>query len=123
MDIEIFTSALDDKVLNLLKDEDSLSWIKNLLTNGNEVMGIKEKDIKSIELTKNYELSQDNADDDNIFTLIDQLKKLNGTKMSTNRLNTRKLASNFESVLYKKLLKRSKSPRRTRVKLRFQMMK
>ena len=71
------------------------------MTNGNEVMGIKEKDIKSIELTKNYELSQDNADDDNIFTLIDQLKKLNGTKMSTNRLNTRKLASNFESVLYK----------------------
>ena len=114
LDIEIFTSALDDKVLNLLKDEDSLSWIKNLLTNGNEVMGIKEKDIKSIELTKNYELSQDNADDDNIFTLIDQLKKLNGTKMSTNRLNTRKLASNFESVLYKKLLKRSKKSKKNK---------
>ncbi|RCK58780.1 COP9 signalosome complex subunit 5 [Candida viswanathii] len=114
LDIEIFTSALDDRVVDLLKDEDSLSWMKNLLSHGNEVMGIKEKDIKSIELIKNYELSQDNAEDDNIFTLIEQLKKLNGFKATANKLNSRKFDANFESVLYKKLLKKSKKTRKAK---------
>ena len=81
LDIEIFTSSWDDKVIEMLKDEDSLTWMKNLLVDSNnndKILGIRKDEIRSIELIKNYELilqGNHNADEgETIFDLIEQLK-------------------------------------------------
>ncbi|KAL6451819.1 JAB1 COP9 signalosome complex subunit 5 [Candida maltosa Xu316] len=119
LDIEIYASKFDEKVISLLKEEDSLSWMKNLLSNspGDEVFGIKSKDIKSIELIKNYELIQENGEDDeyNLFNLIELLKKQNEPKTNMiNRLNNKKFESNFENILYKKMLAKSKKAKKNK---------
>ena len=43
LDIEIFTSSWDDKVIEMLKDEDSLTWMKNLLvdSNNDKILGLE----------------------------------------------------------------------------------
>lgn len=114
LDIEIFTSSWDDKVIEMLKDEDSLTWMKNLLvdSNNDKVLGIKKDEIRYIELIKNYELilqGNYNADEGGtIFDLIEQLKKqANASKLMLNKITNMQLDPNFESVLYKRLLKKS----------------
>ena len=117
LDIEIFTSSWDDKVIEMLKDEDSLTWMKNLLidsNNNDKILGIRKDEIRSIELIKNYELilqGNHNADEgETIFDLIEQLKiQANTPKFMLDKLTTMKFDSNFESVLYKRLLKKPKS--------------
>ena len=46
---------MDDKVIEMLKDEDSLTWMKNLLVDSNnndKILGIRKDEIRSIELIK-----------------------------------------------------------------------
>ena len=101
----------------MLKDEDSLTWMKNLLVDSNnndKILGIRKDEIRSIELIKNYELilqGNHNADEgETIFDLIEQLKiQANTPKFMLDKLTTMKFDSTFESVLYKRLLKKPKS--------------
>lgn len=122
LDIEIFTSSWDDKVIEMLKDEDSLTWMKNLLVDSNnndKILGIRKDEIRSIELIKNYELilqGNHNADEgETIFDLIEQLKiQANTPKFMLDKLTTMKFDSNFESVLYKRLLKKTQKSTTTK---------
>ncbi|KAF6071333.1 hypothetical protein FOB64_001080 [Candida albicans] len=107
LDIEIFTSSWDDK--NLLVDSN----------NNDKILGIRKDEIRSIELIKNYELisqGNHNADEgETIFDLIEQLKiQANTPKFMLDKLTTMKFDSNFESVLYKRLLKKTQKSTTTK---------
>ncbi|RLV96351.1 COP9 signalosome complex subunit 5 [Spathaspora sp. JA1] len=131
LDIEIFSSGVDDSIIQMLKFEDSITWLKSLLKEGpagddGDIVKVvkKSKYIKSMDLIDNYDvISNDSSSNKSfLFTFMDELKN---HKVSSDFSIPRKFESNFEDVIYTKLLTQgSKKPgediknsrnRRTRV--------
>ncbi|KAG7666010.1 RRI1 [[Candida] subhashii] len=116
LDVEIFGSQLDQKIIEMLSFEDSLSWLKNMLYNTEDNFKVmRDKDVKSMQFTKNYDLiSDDQSNDSNnyIFKLVDQLRQHRAPADSYERVIGRKFDNDFEDKIYEKLLMDPKGGRK-----------
>ncbi|CAI5759417.1 unnamed protein product [Candida verbasci] len=108
LDIEIFSSSNDLKIIEILKNKDSISWLSNLLIDEEEddkfnMKAIK-KEVTSMELNKNFEFL--NSKDLNINKLIEMINNLNliGNSVLEKILN-KTVNDKFEDKLKTKLIK------------------
>ncbi|KAK6454988.1 COP9 signalosome complex subunit 5 [Scheffersomyces xylosifermentans] len=120
LDIEIFNNELDSKIISMLmnyEDNNSLAWLKGLLTKGSDVTnGSHEKDsplAKSGSLIQNYEIQDENLD--LIFQLIEKLQKCEVNEIGRFEATYfRKFQGSFEEVMQVKLLSDRKDKRKGR---------